>query len=59
MSSDCCFLPFEGDKTHNKFNNIRLLYVYLIIDGDVQASSVGLIILNTHIYAKTNTDKLP
>lgn len=58
MPAGCCFLPFEGAKMHNKFNNTRLLYLYLIIDGDVQASSVGFI-LNTHIYAKNNTDKLP
>lgn len=58
MSFDCCFLPFEGDKMHNNFNNTHLLYVHLIIDTDVRAPSVGLIILNTHIYAKKYTDKL-
>lgn len=59
MSTDCCFLPFEGDKTHNNFNNTHLLYLYLTIDGDVQAPSVGLIILNTHVYDNKDTDKLP
>lgn len=50
MFSECCFLPFEGDKRIATL--ITLLYLHLIIEADVQATSVGLIILNTHVDAK-------
>lgn len=50
MFSECCFLPFEGDKRIATL--ITLLYLHLIIEADVQATFVGLIILNTHVDAK-------